>query len=114
MNIDGPRRTNTRRATLSVPYRNFLLGHGRVCPGLASSPNFIDVSEQIRRILVDTISAAALQFVTPVSSEQEPDTERARSAGRQHVPDAVPDPASGRKVHSQRVSCRDKTTGVGL
>src|SRR5260370_17658795 len=105
MNIDGPRRTNNHRATLSVPYRNFLLGHGRVCPGLASSPDFIDMPEQIRRILVDTISAAALQFVTAVSSGEEPDTERARSAGRQHVPDAVAHPPCLPHVHFPHFPC---------
>ncbi len=74
------------------------IGTGELLP---STADFIDVPEQIRRILVDTIRAAALQFVTPVSSGKEPDAERARAAGGQHIPDAVADHTSGRNVHFQ-------------
>src|SRR2546427_8103121 len=66
--------------------------------GFSSDTDFIEMAQQIGRILVDAVGPGALQFFLSVASRQETDAERPCPAGGQHIPDAVTDDEDRKSV----------------
>ncbi len=61
-------------------------------PCLPSEPHtdFVKMTQEVSRVLVDAVGTGAFQFLLPVASRQEADSNRPCPAGGEHVPDAVP------------------------
>ena len=74
-------------SVLSAITRRFHRSHGRVRP----DTTFIQMMQEIRRIVIGAIGPGAFQFVPAIAARQEPDTERGGPASRQQVPDTVTD-----------------------
>src|SRR5215475_2307468 len=58
---------------------------------LAPAADFVEMIEQVGRVLVDANGAGMAQFLVAIAAGQQPDAERATARGSEHVPDGVAD-----------------------
>jgi CRP/FNR family transcriptional regulator, cyclic AMP receptor protein len=72
------------------------------------------VAQHVGRILIDAIGTCLQQFVVPVAAGEQPDAERASSASREQIPDAVAHHPGVLDVHAEPACCREEQVRVGL
>src|SRR5690606_26927460 len=83
-------------------------------PFSAPAADLVDVLQEVRRILVDAVSAGPHELVLPVASGEEPDTGRAGAPRREHVPHAVADDARALDGLPKQLCGREKQVWVRL
>ncbi len=70
-------------------------GHSQGCRVASAAghadADFVEVAEQVGRVLIDTVGAGAFQLVESVPPRLEADTQRPRAARSEQIPDTVAD-----------------------
>src|SRR5881409_1768046 len=70
------------------------------------------MAQKVSRILVDAVGAGPFEFLTPVASRQQADSERPGPSGSQHVPDTVTDDETVVDWHVEALSRSDKEVRI--
>src|SRR5712692_2339152 len=79
-----------------------------------SDSHFIQVPQQVGRILIHAVCTSTLEFLLPVPPGEEADAERPHAAGGEEIPDAVPDDNRRTDVHPKTGGSRQEQVRVGL
>jgi hypothetical protein len=79
-----------------------------------SNTNFIQVSQHVRRILIDAIGTGSLQFILAVSTGQQAHPERPGAASREQVPHTVANDHRRADRHAQAPGRCDEQIRIGL
>src|SRR5580765_7390247 len=81
---------------------------------LQSDADFIQMSEDIGRVLIDPIGSGALQLIPAIAPGEQSHREGERAARGQQIPDAVSDDDATAHANFQLLPCCDKQIGIGI
>src|SRR5262245_65985594 len=81
---------------------------------LAAGADFVDMVEQIRRVLIDTVRTGALELILAVAARQETNAQGAGALSGQHVPDAVADHGRAPDWNTQPIGSGEEQVRIRL
>src|SRR5688572_10385722 len=113
----GPARwSESEGKTLHSCHDRIRIGEGPSAAflGRESLVDFIEMAQQVGRILVDTVGAGPFEFLTAVASGQQADSKPPGSSGSQHIPDTVADDDGVVNWHVETLSRSEKEVRVRL
>src|SRR5450759_3390646 len=81
---------------------------------LAAPADFVDVFQQVGRVLEYAVCAGALELVLRIATGEQADAKRMRPSRGEHVPDRVADHRRGFDRDAEPIGCGEKEIRIGF